>query len=161
MLVIAAVVAIAALAAWPYSYFRNPDLDIGIWNGTADALTSKESTVFTYRGGIGLMLRRRWLPHDAPDAADVGVTWNSGWHTGPALSRDEYAMGDAVFDVAGVYYGSARGPHNGVTGPSLVVDRVFALPLWMLALSASAWPIVALRRWRRARGGVGFDVIRE
>jgi hypothetical protein len=153
-------VATLALCLWPQSYFGSVDLDVGLWNGAREALTSKEATIFTYRGGIGLMLRRRWLPHDPPGRRDVGIMWSGpSLNIGPAQGRDEFAMGDPMFDIGGLYVGHSRGPHNGVIGPSLVVDHVFAMPLWLLALLSSIWPITALRRSRRERRGMVFDVL--
>jgi hypothetical protein len=161
LVALSAAVAVGAMVLWVHSHFRYISFDVvDVWHRAPDALTSMEATIFTYRGGIGLMLRRRCITLDARTAEDMG--WNAqapSLHIGPAIDRDEYAVGDPVFDLAGLYVGHSDGPHNGQTTPSRVLDYVLVLPPWLVAVLCLVWPMRALlRRWRQ-RSGSGFEVL--
>jgi hypothetical protein len=160
LLLATTLVACASVVLWVRSYFRADDFDVGLWYREPNELSSREATIFTFRGGVGLLLRQRSLTLDPAGSEELG--WET---TGPsasssrAIDRSEFAMGDPVLDVGGLYVGHADGPHDGYDTPSRVLDHVFAMPLWLLALLSGIWPINVVRRWRRQRHGVGFDVL--
>ena len=161
----ATLIALLAAALWVDSYSHHLSLDpVMLEHRSASESTTKEGTLFSYRGGVGVLLRRRFIPVDWEIAAhELGWSvYGPSLSTGRSLARDEYSIGEPVIDVAGVYLGTERGPHPGFGPNSLVVDHVVALPLWLVTLIAGAWPVrVLVRRLRRrARaGGAAFDVL--
>ena len=161
----ATLVALLAGALGVDSYFHHLSLDpLMLEHRSASEAATKEGTLFTYRGGVGVLLRRRFIPVDWEIASD-----DLGWSVvgpslkvGPSLARGEYAIGEPIIDVAGVYLGSDRGPQQGFGPKSLVVDHVVALPLWLVMAIAGVWPVRVLARRLRGRtraGGAAFDVL--
>lgn len=163
LLVGLALASIGSLALWVDTSFHYRTFDLMLEHRDASWSTTKEGTLFSYRGGVGLLLRRRFIP----------VTWEidpstMGWsvflpslHVGPSIGRDEYAIGNAIVDVGGVYLGRDRGPHPGFGPNSRVIDYVIALPLWLVVLFAGFWPARVFVRWRRGRGSgvAAFEVV--
>jgi hypothetical protein len=163
LLVGLALASIGSLALWVDTSFHYRTFDLMLEHRDASWSTTKEGTLFSYRGGVGLLLRRRFIP----------VTWEIdpntlGWsaflpslHVGPSIDRNEYAIGRPIIDIGGLYFGRDRGPHPGFGANSLVVDHVIALPLWVVALLTGFWPARALVRRRRARRSAtaAFEVV--
>ena len=146
-------VALLAAALWVDGYFHYIDVDVGLWHVAPLKQTSKEATLVTYRDGIGVLLRRRFIPGDWSNATDE-LGWSfygPGAHVGPSLAREEFAIGEPMVDFAGVYLGRHRGPHQGFGPKSRVVDYFVGVPLWLIVLLVGAWPTRTLVHWARAR----------
>jgi hypothetical protein len=156
--------ALLAAALWIDGYFHYINVNVGLWHITPLKQTSKEAIVVTYRDGIGVLLRRRFIPVDWSEATDE-LGWSlygPGVHVGPSLAREQFAIGKPVVDFAGVYLGHQRGPHQGFGPTSRVVDYFVGVPLWLIVLLAGAWPTRVLVRRIRGRtraGGAAFEVL--